>query len=69
MGLNARSFYGTRRATKIIIAEAHDAIENNKNVVNIVVLQSIDGDSGSKGTVKISSVTQKKCLNQQEKSK
>jgi len=47
--MDARRFYGSRRATKVTtIAEAYDAVENNKNVVNIVVLLPIDGDSGSK---------------------
>jgi len=47
--MDARSFYGSRRATKVTtIAEAYDAVENNKNVVSIVVLPPIDGDSGRK---------------------
>ena len=47
--MEARSFYGTRRATKVTtIPEAHNAIENVKNVVNIVVLPPVYGDSGSK---------------------
>ena len=46
--MDARSFYGSKRATKLItIAEAPDAIENNKNVVNIVAFPPIDGDSRS----------------------
>ena len=44
-----RSFYETKRATKeTTIAEPYDAIENNKNIVNIVVLPPINGDLGSK---------------------
>ena len=47
--MDARSFYETRKATKVnTIAEAYNAIENNKNIVNIVVLPPIDGESGSK---------------------
>ena len=44
-----RSFYETKRATKeTTIAEPYDASENNKNIVNIVVLPPINGDLGSK---------------------
>ena len=47
--MDARSFYGTRRATKVTtIAKAYNAIKNNKNVVNIVALLPIDSDSGIK---------------------
>ena len=47
--MDARSFYGTRRATKATtIAEAYDAIQNNKNVLNVVVLPPISSDLGSK---------------------
>ena len=47
--MDSRSFYWTRRPTKLtFIAEEYDAIENNKNVVNITALPPIDGDLGSK---------------------
>jgi len=44
--MDARSFYGSTKVTTIV--EAHDAVEKDKNVENIVVLPPIDGDSGSK---------------------
>ena len=47
--MDAKIFYGTRRARKVsTIAEAYNDNENNKNVVNIVILPPIDSDSGSK---------------------
>ena len=46
--MNVSCFYGTRKATKVTtIAEVQDAIENNTDVRNIVVLLSNAGDSGS----------------------
>ena len=46
--MNVSCFYGTRKATKATtIAEVQYAIENNRDVRNIVVLPSNAGDSGS----------------------
>ena len=46
--MNVSCFYGTRKATKVTtIAEVQDAIENNRDVRNIVVLQPNAGDSES----------------------
>jgi len=57
--MDARSFYGTRRATEVItIAETSDADKNNKNVVNTVVLLPIDSNSGRKMTEDVISDTE-----------
>ena len=57
--MDTRSFYGTRRGRKeTTIAEAYDVIKNNKNVVNIVVLPPINGDSRSKESKDVISDTE-----------
>ena len=43
------TFLWVKKSNKVTtIAETYDAVKNNKNVVNIVVLLPIGGDSGSK---------------------
>ena len=45
---NPKLFYGIRKTTRVAtIAEAHEAIEGARNVVNIVLLPRNAGDSGN----------------------
>ena len=52
--MELKRFYGVRKATRVpTIAEAHEAIEDERNVVNVVVLppnasDSCNQESGSK---------------------
>ena len=46
--MESQVFYGISKTTRVAtIAEAHEAVEGARNVVNVVLLPPNDGDSGN----------------------